>query len=167
MTMHANDTIAKEILDSLNSDLADLNRMLDILSEERNCLENVDHSKLESYTEQKSELSRLLDNRAKQRTDKLNSMDLKCGNANEWKQTLAALNPSQYGSTITATWNKVEHALKQCNSAAQINEKIVASLLQSARQFIAALRGTDDSSKVYDASGRTTKNTGQLEFVQA
>ena len=141
--------------------------MLNILGEERNCLESADHSKLESYTEQKSELSHSLDHRAKQRTQKLNSLDLKCGNASEWKQTLAALKPTQYGSTITATWSKVEHALNQCDTATQINEKIVASILQSARQFIAALRGTDDNSIVYDASGRTTNNTGQLEFVQA
>jgi len=167
MTQQTAENIAKEVLDSLNQDMADLKLLLGLLNEERACLEVTEHDKLDVYTEKKSAVCNLLDERAKQRAQKLSLLTLRCGNSAEWQQTLVALQPTKYGSDLRVAWDKTEGALQECDKAMRINEKIVSSLLQSARQFISALRVTDNSSEVYDASGRTSSNTGKLEFVQA
>ncbi len=160
-------TVAQETLNSLRQDLSNLDEILSILQEERSYLESTDHSQLDAFTHSKSKLSGLLDERAKARTQLLNSINLRCDNAQQWEATLSTFDKTIHGSDIRSTWAKVEDNLKLCDTATQVNGKIVASLLQSAKQFITALQGNDNNSGVYNADGLAATERRSEGFIQA
>ena len=158
--------VAKHVLSTLEQDALALNQMLALLSQERACLESNNHKELETFNQQKSSLSNLLDQRAKQRSQQLQQLGLNSDNAQQWSKALEVFDKTAEGAALRNTWLEVEKTLNECNIAMAINEKIVATLLQSAKQFISALQGTESSANVYDSSGRSSASASSAGIIQ-
>lgn len=166
MNPQPSSVIASTVLESLRQDLDDLQKMLDLLAQERKILETNQHEELESLTARKSSLSSILDLRSSQRDQHLAQAGLHCKSAKQWEEALDSFDATPQGPELRKLWQKVEVKLQTCKDAMLTNEKIVASLLQSTRQFISALRGSDNQSQVYDASGRSSTSSISTGLVQ-
>lgn len=158
--------VARHVLNSLEQDQLDLNQMLTLLSQERECLESSNHKELDSFNQKKSSLSALLDQRARQRTQHLQQIGLSSDNAQQWNKALEVFDKTSEGKVLRKAWVEVESTLNECNTAMMINEKIVATLLQSAKQFISALQGSESTANVYDSTGRSSASASSAGIIQ-
>jgi len=158
---------AKSLLASIHSDLSDTQQLLTLLQEERSCLDNNQHGALTEFSQKKETLTQQLDQRATQRHLALAPFNLQCGNRKEWLTSLAFFKDTDSGIALQNSWEQLEILLKECDIAMQVNEKIIAALLHSARQFISVLTGHTKDAQTYDAGGKTSSHTLSNEFISA
>ncbi len=148
-----------ELKQLLTEDLQTLQRLADILVEEKAALTASDVAAIEPLTQQKNALLDQVRDRAKTKIRVLVAMGYRPQTGN----------PSQFirsaGLTeLTGLWTEAEQALKQCQEQNRVNGRIVGHLQQRLTRLTDIFRGSAGQSKLYGATGQQT-SLGQRNML--
>ena len=150
--------IAHDVLRSLSEDAIDLTAMRALLENERQVLEQRDHSQLEEITHKKSALAAQLEQRNTKRLAGLarlipTPITASPTDAKSWRDAMQHLEQSS-GLAMIGTWDKVEQQLRECSELLKKKKKIIGNMRQGVNQFLNLLRGQTASGQTYGATGK-------------
>ena len=158
----ANDRGLKQKVHSLiQQDLATSQRLLDLLRQERQALQERHYSDLVTLLEEKAKALDLLDQHARKRMDLLTEAGLTPSDAG-WSQLLDALSDPR----ILDDWRTLLDAVRDCRHSNIVNGTMVARGRQTLGRLLTILRGQVSIPELYNHNGVAQSNNNSHTVIK-
>ena len=150
---------------SLTNAAALIDKLAEVLEQERLALAEQQLERLKTLTQQKLELLAALERNTKTRLDYLKQQGVSADEAG-FRRYLASL-AEPIAKPLSELWKQVEQQLEACKAANTVNGKVIQRSRQQAHSLLQLMRGPDNVGSVYNQTGNTASLAGNYALAKA
>lgn len=146
----------------LKLDLQNSTRLAEVLTQERETLQQRDRSALAGLIEEKEQLLAKLNKSALLRSQWLGQLGLPATPAS-WQNLI----DQQQDGTLSALWVDLDNKVKECRELNEVNGRLIGRSQQTLNKLLNILRGNKGSTQLYGRNGNAQTQNESRCFTEA